>query len=100
MSLTAAVTPKPKSMTRAKRWSEEVEEAYRFQIAGYRDFTEYKGINHVDEVDRWPHNGYVKKNSSEKMACFTTTTRPGNAQTRKCTKPRFMLTDAAGMYSH
>jgi len=28
-------------MTRPKVWSEEVEEAYRFQLAGYRDEREY-----------------------------------------------------------
>lgn len=31
----------PKSMTRATEWSEQVEEAYRFQLAGYRDANEY-----------------------------------------------------------
>jgi hypothetical protein len=51
---------KPKSMTRPKYWTEEVEEAYRFQLAGYRDEKEYKSIKKT-EVDRWPHNGYVKK---------------------------------------
>ncbi|XP_025106161.1 meiosis expressed gene 1 protein homolog isoform X2 [Pomacea canaliculata] len=51
----------PKSMTRPKIWSDEVEEAYRFQIAGYRDEVEYKEIQKTDHVDRWPHNGYIKK---------------------------------------
>merc|ERR1719502_1185857 len=32
---------KPLSMTRAKQWSPEVEEAYRFQSAGWRDANEY-----------------------------------------------------------
>lgn len=36
--------PNPKSMTRPKVWNEEVEEAYRFQLAGYRDETEYKSV--------------------------------------------------------
>ena len=31
----------PKSMQRPKSWSDEVEEAYRFQLAGYRDAVEY-----------------------------------------------------------
>ena len=35
---------KPKSMTRPKVWTEAVEEAYRFQLAGYRDEMEYKSI--------------------------------------------------------
>lgn len=52
---------KPTSMTRAKEWSPEAEEAYRFQTAGYRDIVEYKQLKKDAEVDRWPHNGYVKK---------------------------------------
>jgi hypothetical protein len=36
----------PKSMTRAKQWSDEVEEAYRLQLAGYRDAKN----NHVIEA--------------------------------------------------
>lgn len=36
---------KPKSMTRAKRWSDEVEEVYRFQLAGYRDRHDYAARN-------------------------------------------------------
>jgi len=53
--------PKPKSMVRAKHWSDEVENAFRFQAAGYRDEIEYKTITKV-EPDRWPKQpGYVKK---------------------------------------
>lgn len=36
-----AVEMKPKSMKRPKRWSDEVEENYRFQLAGYRDRYDY-----------------------------------------------------------
>eukprot|EP00794_Sanderia_malayensis_P008991 gene8991-9951_t len=53
--------PQPKSILRPKSWTDEVEEAYRFQIAGYRDETEYKAVRQVLEVDRWPQSGYVKK---------------------------------------
>ncbi|KAK2163319.1 hypothetical protein NP493_1468g00063 [Ridgeia piscesae] len=60
---------KPKSMTRPKVWTEAVEEAYRFQLAGYRDELEYKSIKSVAEVDRWPHNGYVKK-LQRRDGCF------------------------------
>jgi hypothetical protein len=35
----------PKSVRRAKQWDIEVEEAYRFQIAGYRDALEYSQIH-------------------------------------------------------
>ncbi|KAK2145382.1 hypothetical protein LSH36_683g03147 [Paralvinella palmiformis] len=49
-------------MTRAKKWSEEVENAYRFQLAGYRDELDYK-------VDKWPDSGFVKK-LQRKDGCF------------------------------
>ncbi|XP_065066455.1 meiosis expressed gene 1 protein homolog [Rhopilema esculentum] len=53
--------PQPKSVLRPKSWTDEVEEAYRFQIAGYRDEIEYKALQKVEAVDRWPDSGYVKK---------------------------------------
>lgn len=40
----------PKSVSRPKRWSAEVEDAYRFQLAGYRDENEYTHVQKVDEV--------------------------------------------------
>jgi len=61
-------TEQPKSMTRPKVWTEEVEEAYRFQLAGYRDAIEYKEVLGF-EADRWPHNGWVKK-LQRKDGCF------------------------------
>ncbi|KAI8745628.1 meiosis expressed 1 protein [Biomphalaria glabrata] len=54
-------TASPKSMSRPTQWNEEVEEAYRFQLAGYRDEIEYKQVRKTDHVDRWPHNGFIKK---------------------------------------
>jgi hypothetical protein len=42
----------PKSMVRPTSWSQDVEEAYRFQLAGYRDETEYKNIQRGAEVYR------------------------------------------------
>ncbi|MEE6481503.1 hypothetical protein FKM82_012886 [Ascaphus truei] len=51
----------PKSITRAKNWSDEIENLYRFQTAGYRDEVEYKQVKQVDMVDRWPETGFVKK---------------------------------------
>jgi len=56
----AAVAQEPKGMTRPKRWSDEVEENYRFQLAGYRDAKEYSSVK-GDEINRWPETGYVKK---------------------------------------
>jgi hypothetical protein len=50
---------KPISVHRPKRWSEEVEEAYRLQIAGYRDALEYQETK--GEIDRWEESGYIKK---------------------------------------
>lgn len=41
---------KPKSMHRAKIWSNDVENLYRFQQAGYRDEVEYKQVKQVGKV--------------------------------------------------
>lgn len=41
---------KPKSIRHAKNWSDEVENLYRFQQAGYRDEFEYKQVKQVDTV--------------------------------------------------
>eukprot|EP00126_Sphaerothecum_destruens_P002948 Sdes_comp16367_c0_seq1m5721 len=51
------------SSTSFAEWSEVVEEAYRFQLAGYRNQAEYLEIHGSmeEQVSRWPHNGYVKK---------------------------------------
>ncbi|XP_066927769.1 meiosis expressed gene 1 protein homolog [Clytia hemisphaerica] len=54
-------SPQPKSVLRPKQWDPYVEEAYRFQVAGYRDEKEYKHLQNDEEVDRWPDTGYVKK---------------------------------------
>lgn len=51
----------PTRMVRPKQWDDAVEEAYRFQLAGYRDAIEYQRLHGCNEVDRWPHNGYIKK---------------------------------------
>ncbi len=40
----------PKSLIRPTQWSKEVENAYRFQLAGYRDELEYKRVRQVAEV--------------------------------------------------
>ncbi|KAK6177113.1 hypothetical protein SNE40_015281 [Patella caerulea] len=65
----SSTSPQPKSMMRPTQWSEQVEEAYRFQLAGYRDELEYKKFQKTDNVDRWPHNGYVKK-LTRRDGCF------------------------------
>lgn len=38
----------PKSLIRPKSWSAEVENAYRFQLAGYRDEREYMAVTKTD----------------------------------------------------
>ncbi|XP_039213441.1 meiosis expressed gene 1 protein homolog [Crotalus tigris] len=58
---TAGIDLKPKFIQRAKTWSDEVENLYRFQQAGYRDEIEYKQVKHVAAVERWPETGFVKK---------------------------------------
>ena len=45
----------PKSMKRPSHWSEEVEEAYRFQLAGYRDEIEYREFQKTDKVSNVYH---------------------------------------------
>ncbi|KAM9467976.1 meiosis expressed gene 1 protein homolog [Clarias gariepinus] len=50
----------PRSMSRARQWTDEVENLYRFQQAGYRDEREYRQIKQA-KIDRWPETGFVKK---------------------------------------
>lgn len=50
MATAAMTTLEPKSLIRPTHWSKEVENAYRFQLAGYRDEMEYKRVRQVAEV--------------------------------------------------
>ena len=50
----------PTRMVRAREWSDEVEEAYRFQEAGYRDEREALALGHPP-IERWPDLGLVRK---------------------------------------
>ncbi|KAJ8302072.1 hypothetical protein KUTeg_021059 [Tegillarca granosa] len=63
----AATVAQPTHMTRAKHWNEEVENAYRFQLAGWRDQVEYTG--HKGEVTTWP-NGLIKKLMRKSDECW------------------------------
>lgn len=54
---------KPKSICHAKKWSDEVENLYRFQQAGYRDEVEYKQVKQVDTV-RFKTARIIRLNSS------------------------------------
>jgi len=53
-------------MTRPKTWSQEVEEAYRFQLAGYRDEKEYRILRQTDVglLDRITYNLFLN------LLCF------------------------------
>ena len=57
-------------MRRAKVWSEEVEEAFRLQSAGYKTLDEYVEI-HGEEPVRWEENGYIRKLVSPDGDSFT-----------------------------
>ena len=50
MATSTLTQPEPKSLIRPTHWSKEVENAYRFQLAGYRDEMEYKKLRQVVEV--------------------------------------------------
>merc|ERR1712189_29995 len=51
---------KPNGMIRAKQWSEEAEENYRFQEAGFVDLHEYQSLYPAHEIARW-ESGRIKK---------------------------------------
>ncbi|XP_040000489.1 meiosis expressed gene 1 protein homolog [Xiphias gladius] len=61
MSCTTDNNAKPKSMSRAKGWTAEVENLFRFQQAGYRDELEYIQVKQGAMIDKWPETGFVKK---------------------------------------
>jgi hypothetical protein len=50
MATSTLILLEPKSLIRPTHWSKEVENAYRFQLAGYRDELEYKRVRQVAEV--------------------------------------------------
>ena len=50
MATSAVPALEPKSLIRPTHWSKEVENAYRFQLAGYRDELEYKRLRQVAQV--------------------------------------------------
>ena len=50
----------PVRMHRAKAWTPAVEDAWRAQLAGYRDVHEAEAVM-GSAVDRWVNSGFVKK---------------------------------------
>ena len=51
----------PVRMRRAKTWSTEVENAYRFQCAGWRSAEEYAQGEYADEISWFGDSGLVEK---------------------------------------
>ncbi|CAF3266939.1 unnamed protein product [Rotaria socialis] len=70
MATSTLAALEPKSLIRPTHWSKEVENAYRFQLAGYRDELEYKRVRQVAEIDTWPDSGFVKKLQRRKDGFF------------------------------
>jgi hypothetical protein len=58
---------KPKSMLRAKTWTPEVENLFRFQSAGFRDANEY--LVQYPEPQTWP-SGFVRVLRDSKTGFF------------------------------
>lgn len=59
-SIGGSMGGQPVGMERAKVWSDEVEDAYRLQEAGYRDIHELLGLGQP-EPERWAPSGFIKK---------------------------------------
>eukprot|EP00603_Paraphysomonas_imperforata_P009474 CAMPEP_0114436680 /NCGR_PEP_ID=MMETSP0103-20121206/13590_1 /TAXON_ID=37642 ORGANISM="Paraphysomonas imperforata, Strain PA2" /NCGR_SAMPLE_ID=MMETSP0103 /ASSEMBLY_ACC=CAM_ASM_000201 /LENGTH=123 /DNA_ID=CAMNT_0001606983 /DNA_START=232 /DNA_END=603 /DNA_ORIENTATION=- len=59
---------KPSKMQRAKQWSPEVENAYRFQSAGFRDQVEYEETYPAPEF--WEETGFVRQLSVKTTGFF------------------------------
>nr|AEF58836.1 meiosis expressed protein 1 [Placozoa sp. H4] len=67
---TKVLYQKPKSMIRPKIWNSAVEDAYRFQLAGYRDEKEYCSVSDDTEIERWAESGFIKKLQRKKDGYF------------------------------
>ena len=59
---------KPKKMTRAKYWNKEVENLFRYQSAGFRDYNEY--IEVYEEPEHWIDE--VNENFNGLVRCLRT----------------------------
>ena len=57
----------PIGMTRAKVWSEAVEDAFRLQLAGWRGIPEILEFG-LPEPDRWPETGFIRKLQTRESA--------------------------------
>jgi hypothetical protein len=63
-----SILKKPKKMTRAKHWSKEVENLFRYQSAGFRDYNEY--IEVYEEPEVWIDE--VNENFNGLVRCLRT----------------------------
>ena len=61
---------KPISMQRAKHWSIEVENAFRFQLAGFKDEEEYLSLLGNHEPELWDPEGVIKCLRAKKTGYF------------------------------
>lgn len=59
---------KPSGMSRAKVWSLEVENSFRYQLAGWIDISEYLSQYQCPEV--WPDSGMIKCLQNKKSGYF------------------------------
>lgn len=59
---------KPTGMSRAKTWSLDVENSFRYQLAGFQDINEYVGSYGAPEI--WPESGFIKCLQSKKTGYF------------------------------
>ena len=55
-------------MARAKHWSPEAENAYRFQAAGFRDTVEYEET--FPPPDVWEDTGFVRQLQAKSSGYF------------------------------
>ena len=56
-------------MTRAREWSTDVENAYRLQVAGYKDEPEALSLGHPP-IEYWPDCGFIRKLVTEIVSRF------------------------------
>lgn len=59
---------KPTGMTRAKVWSLDVENSFRYQLAGFQDISDYLTMYSCPEI--WPDTGFIKCLQSKKTGYF------------------------------
>uniref|UniRef100_A0A7S0SXN5 Meiosis expressed gene 1 protein homolog n=1 Tax=Chromulina nebulosa TaxID=96789 RepID=A0A7S0SXN5_9STRA len=59
---------KPTGMHRAKSWNSEVENSFRYQLAGYRDRNEYNSFYPLPEY--WDESGLIKFLRSKKTGYY------------------------------